>query len=60
MEKQVNIVVEEHPDGYVAYTMGLKSRSESVADIESKLPEPPHCPRPSVHECAHKLAGVAF
>jgi predicted RNase H-like HicB family nuclease len=43
--KRVKIIVEKHPDGYVAYPLGLKgvvvgegeSREEALADVESAV-----------------------
>ena len=43
--KRVIIIIEKHPDGYVAYTLGLKgvvvgegeSREEASADVESAM-----------------------
>jgi len=43
--KKVKIIVEKHPDGYVAYPLGLKgvvvgegdSREEALADVESAI-----------------------
>ena len=43
--KRVKIIVERHPDGYVAYPLGLKgvvvgegeSREEALADVESAI-----------------------
>ena len=42
--KKVKIIIERHPDGYVAYPLGLKgvvvgegeSREEARADVESR------------------------
>ncbi len=44
-EKHLKIVVERHPDGYVAYPLGLKgvvvgqgdSYEQAVADVESAM-----------------------
>jgi predicted RNase H-like HicB family nuclease len=41
----VKIIIEKHPDGYVAYPLGLKgvvvgeggSREEALADVESAI-----------------------
>ena len=43
--KKVKIIIEKHPDGYVAYPLGLKgvvigegdSREEALADVESAI-----------------------
>ena len=43
--KKVKIIIERHPDGYVAYPLGLKgvvvgegeSREEARADVESAI-----------------------
>ena len=43
--KKVKIIIERHPDGYVAYPLGLKgvvvgegdSREEALADVESAI-----------------------
>ncbi len=43
--KKVKIIIEQHPDGYVAYPLGLKgvvigegdSREEALADVESAI-----------------------
>lgn len=43
--KKVKIIVERHPDGYVAYPLGLKgvvvgegeSREEALADVQSAI-----------------------
>jgi predicted RNase H-like HicB family nuclease len=43
--KKVKIIVERHPDGYVAYPLGLKgvvvgegeSREDALADVESAI-----------------------
>ncbi|HJQ34174.1 MAG TPA: type II toxin-antitoxin system HicB family antitoxin [Pyrinomonadaceae bacterium] len=43
--RKVKIIVEKHPDGYVAYPLGLKgvvvgegqSREEALADVESAI-----------------------
>ena len=43
--KRVKIIVERHPDGYVAYPLGLKgvvvgegdSREEALADVKSAI-----------------------
>lgn len=45
MEKQFKIIVEKHPDGYVAYPLGLKgvvvgegnSYEEALADVKSAI-----------------------
>ena len=45
MQKQFKIVVEKHPDGYVAYPLGLKgivigegdSYEEALADVKSAI-----------------------
>jgi predicted RNase H-like HicB family nuclease len=45
MEKQVKILVEKHPDGYVAYPIGLKgvivgegdTYEEALADVKSAI-----------------------
>ena len=43
--KKVKIIIEKHPDGYVAYPLGMKgvvvgegdSREEALADVESAI-----------------------
>jgi predicted RNase H-like HicB family nuclease len=43
--RRVKIVIEKHPDGYVAYPLGMKgvvvgegdSREEALADVESAI-----------------------
>ncbi|HVF41918.1 MAG TPA: hypothetical protein VM936_02850 [Pyrinomonadaceae bacterium] len=43
--KRIKIIIEKHPDGYVAYPLGLKgvvvgegeSREEARADVESAI-----------------------
>ncbi len=43
--KRVKIIIEKHPDGYVAYPLGLKgvvvgegdSREEALTDVESAV-----------------------
>ena len=43
--RRVKIIIEKHPDGYVAYPLGLKgvvvgqgdSREEALADVESAI-----------------------
>ncbi len=43
--KRIKIIIERHPDGYVAYPLGLKgivvgegeSREEARADVESAI-----------------------
>lgn len=43
--KKVKIIIERHPDGYVAYPLGLRgvvvgegdSREEALADVESAI-----------------------
>jgi predicted RNase H-like HicB family nuclease len=43
--KQVKVIVEKHPDGYVAYPLGLKgvvvgegdTYEEALADVESAI-----------------------
>ncbi|MBI4319499.1 MAG: type II toxin-antitoxin system HicB family antitoxin [Chloroflexi bacterium] len=43
--KQVKVIVEKHPDGYVAYPLGLKgvvagegdSYEEALADVKSAI-----------------------
>jgi predicted RNase H-like HicB family nuclease len=43
--KKIKIIIERHPDGYVAYPLGLKgvvvgegeSREEARADVESAI-----------------------
>jgi predicted RNase H-like HicB family nuclease len=42
--RKVKIIIEKHPDGYVAYPLGLKgvvgeggSRGEALADAESAI-----------------------
>ncbi len=43
--KQIKIIVEKHPDGYVAYPLGLKgvvigqgdSYDEALADVKSAI-----------------------
>lgn len=43
--RKVKIIIEKHPDGYVAYPLGLKgvvigegdSREEALADVESAI-----------------------
>jgi len=45
MTRQIKIVVEKHPDGYVAYTLGLKgvvvgegdTYEEALADVKSTI-----------------------
>lgn len=45
MEKQFKIIVEKHPDGYVAYSLGLKgivvgegdSYEDAIADAKSAI-----------------------
>lgn len=45
MVKQVKIIVEKHPDGYVAYPLGLKgvvvgegeTYEEALADVKSAI-----------------------
>ncbi len=45
MEKQFKIIVEKHPDGYVAYPLGLKgivvgegdSYEEALTDVRSAI-----------------------
>ncbi len=45
MEKQFKIIVEKHPDGYVAYPLGLKgivvgegnSYEEALVDVKSAI-----------------------
>lgn len=45
MVKQVKVIVEKHPDGYVAYPLGLKgvvagegdSYEEALADVKSAI-----------------------
>ncbi len=45
MERQFKIIVEKHPDGYVAYPLGLKgvvvgegeSYEEALADVKSAI-----------------------
>ena len=45
MLKQIKIIVEKHPDGYVAYPVGLKgtvigqgdSYEEALADVKSAI-----------------------
>ncbi|MFH0343188.1 MAG: type II toxin-antitoxin system HicB family antitoxin [Chromatiales bacterium] len=45
MEKQVKIVIEKHPDGYIAYPLGLKgvvigegnTYEEALADVKSAI-----------------------
>ncbi len=45
MEKQFKIIVEKHPDGYVAYPLGLKgivvgegnSYEEALGDVKSAI-----------------------
>jgi predicted RNase H-like HicB family nuclease len=45
MEKQFKIIVEKHPDGYVAYPLGLKgvvvgegdSYEQALADVRSAI-----------------------
>ncbi len=44
--KQVKVIVEKHPEGYVAYPLGLKgvvvgegdSYDDALADVESAIP----------------------
>ncbi len=45
MQRQLKIIVEKHPDGYVAYPLGLKgvivgqgsSYDEALADVRSAI-----------------------
>ena len=45
MDRQLKIIVEKHPDGYVAYPLGLKgvvvgegdSYEEALADVKSAI-----------------------
>jgi predicted RNase H-like HicB family nuclease len=45
MEKQFKIIVEKHPDGYVAYPLGLKgvvvgegdTYEQALADVKSAI-----------------------
>ena len=45
MDQQIKIVVEKHPDGYVAYPLGIKgvvvgegnTYEEAVADVKSAI-----------------------
>lgn len=45
MAKQVKVIVEKHPDGYVAYPLGLKgvvvgegnNYEEALADVKSAI-----------------------
>ncbi|HKZ54883.1 MAG TPA: hypothetical protein VJ123_05335 [Anaerolineales bacterium] len=45
MERQLKIIVEKHPDGYVAYPLGVKgvvvgqgdTYEEALADVKSAL-----------------------
>ena len=45
MQKQIKIIVEKHPDGYVAYPVGLKgivvaegdTYEEALADVKSVI-----------------------
>ncbi|MDO8672773.1 MAG: type II toxin-antitoxin system HicB family antitoxin [Dehalococcoidia bacterium] len=45
MERQLKIIVEKHPDGYVAYPLGLKgvvvgegdTYEEALADVKSAI-----------------------
>ncbi len=45
MEKSVRILIEKHPDGYIAYPLGLKgvvigcgnSETEALADVRSAI-----------------------
>ena len=45
MVKQVKVIVEKHPDGYVAYPLGLKgvivgegdAYEEALADVQSAI-----------------------
>ena len=46
MVKHVKVIVEKHPDGYVAYPLGLKgvvvgegdTYEEALADVQSAIP----------------------
>jgi predicted RNase H-like HicB family nuclease len=46
MTRQIKVVVEKHPDGYVAYPLGLKgvvvgegnTYEEALADVKSAIP----------------------
>ena len=45
MERQIKVLVEKHPDGYVAYPLGLKgvivgegeTYEEALADVKSAI-----------------------
>ncbi|MBU1936519.1 type II toxin-antitoxin system HicB family antitoxin [bacterium] len=45
MEKRIKIIVEKHPDGYVAYPLGLKgvvvgqgdTHEEALSDVKSAI-----------------------
>lgn len=45
MEKQIKVIVEKHPDGYVAYPLGLQgvvvgegdTYQEALADVRSAI-----------------------
>jgi predicted RNase H-like HicB family nuclease len=45
MERHLKVIIEKHPDGYVAYPLGLKgvvvgqgnSCEEALADVESAI-----------------------
>ena len=45
MEQQIKIIVEKHPDGYVAYPLGMKgivvgegsTYEEALADVKSAI-----------------------
>jgi predicted RNase H-like HicB family nuclease len=45
MQRQLKIIVEKHPDGYIAYPLGLKgvvvgdgsTDDEAVADVKSAI-----------------------
>ena len=45
MQRQIKVIVEKHPDGYVAYPLGLKgvligqgdSYSEALDDVQSAI-----------------------
>jgi predicted RNase H-like HicB family nuclease len=45
MDKQIKIIVEKHPDGYIAYPLGMKgivvgegnTYEEALADVKSAI-----------------------
>ena len=67
MTKQFKIIVEKHPDGYVAYPLGLKgvivgegdTYEEALADVKSAIAFHIETFGPEVHE-SESLVLEAF